>query len=349
MFKKLIALFSAVILMLSANTFSVSANNIEKESENKIKITFVEKASPKSIISFISDNNVDIESFTVEAICGSETLTSGYIVNESAAFDVLWNDFITKQTALLSESMRNNRSANSVSSMNTMLNALNTNNIQISVISNSSNSLDAKTLSAYNIVDETNLIEASSRSEQKIIENKTRSTSASNWLPSSGHAGAWNSQNVLDATYMEVWYRWNTAAELSTLTNDDDSTLEADLVFYNYDGSAISTAWYDGNYTYTTNQPRPYQDTQAFDDEDEAVFSIGCSDASSLSAGVDYYWAAYGNQTGSSGCKAKVNFQRGHRILNSLYEETWNIYGDETVKVVAFNEWNTATSPYAYF
>ena len=348
MIKKIMALFSAFVLMLTASSFSVSANNAVEKEPQEIKIIFDENTSIKLIASYVDNKDINVNHSIVEVDHGEETITSGYVVNESAKFDVLWSDFIAKQTALLSESMEKNRSSESIDSMQTMLNAITSNYIKVSVKTNLSNVSEVNSISVNDIVDRVELIETLSSSANKTV-NETKSARASNWVPSSGHAGAWRSQNVSDATYMEVWYRWDTAAELSTLTNDNDSTLEADLVFYNYDGNAMSTAWYDGNYTYTTNQPRPYQDTQAFDDEDEAVFSIGCSDASSLRHGVDYYWAAYGNRTSSNGCKAKVNFQRGHRILNSLYEETWNIYGDETVKVVAFNDWNTSTSPYAYF
>lgn len=348
MIKRIMALFSAFILMLSAGSFSVSANSAAEKEPQEIKIIFDENTSIKSIASYIDNKDINVNHIIVEADHGKETITSGYVVNESAEFDVLWSDFVAKQTALLSESMEKNRSSESLDSIQTMLNAITSNDIKVSVKTNSSNVSEVNSFSANDIVDRVELIETLSSSEQKTV-NETQNTRASNWLPSSGHAGAWRSQNVSDATYMEVWYRWDTAAELSTLTNDNDSTLEADLVFRNYDGEAISTEWYDGNYTYNTNQPRPYQDTQAFDSNNEAVFSIGCSDASSLRHGVDYYWIAYGNRTSSNGCKAKVNFQRGHRILNSLYEETWNIYGDETVKVVPFENWNTATSPYAYF
>lgn len=348
MFKKITALFSAFILIFSVNSFSASANTAHDEEPDEIKITFAEKTNIKSIASYIDNKNINVELITVEIEHGEETITSGYVVNEPAEFDVLWNDFIAKHSALLTESAESNRSSKSTSSMQAMVNAITTNNIRVSVKTNSLNISEITAANSNNVVDKVEVIKTSSPSLQSDV-NETVSSRASNWLPASGHAGAWNSQNVSDATYMEVYYRWNNASQLSTLTNDNDSTLEADLVFYNYDDSAISTAWYDGNYVFNTNQPRPYQDTKAFDGKDEAVFSIGCSDASSLRAGVDYYWAAYGNRTGSTGCKAKVNFQRGHRVINSLYEETWNIFGDETVRVVQFSDWNTATNPYAYF
>lgn len=166
---------------------------------------------------------------------------------------------------------------------------------------------------------------------------------ASNWVPTSGYANAWPSQNVSDATYLEVSYRWNSASALSTLTNDKDSTLEPDLVFYNYDGTAMCTGWYSGNYTYSTNQPRAYLDTAAFDKPDEPVFTIGCSSAEDLEEDTDYYWIAYGNQN-SSGSKAKLNFQRGHRVLDWIYEQPWNIFGDETVTVIPFSDWDTSTT-----
>ena len=91
-------------------------------------------------------------------------------------------------------------------------------------------------------------------SSEPVVAQNNASTRATNWALTSGSASAWTSQNVSDVTYLEARYKWNSASALSTLTNDSDSTLEADLVLYNYDQEALATNWYDGNYTYSMNQ-----------------------------------------------------------------------------------------------
>jgi hypothetical protein len=58
-------------------------------------------------------------------------------------------------------------------------------------------------------------------------------------------------------------------------------------VFYNYDGTAMCTEWYSGNYTYNTNQPCAYLDTTALNNSDEPVFTIDCSSAEELEAETD--------------------------------------------------------------
>lgn len=348
--KKIFVLLMSVLIMFSvASTFS-HANIVDNASE-MVQITFAKDASVDQVNAFIAGNNVVVKSFLAVADIDH---SSGYIVVNEADFETLWLDFLIKQEALLKEAIESNYSEQVIADLQIMLSALENNDLQISVefrnpigtISNywySSDIVENVQISDFNV-------DADISSAEKIdAEASYLSTSASNWLPTSGWARAWNSTQISDATFMEVLYCWDSASELSTLTDDSDSILEGDLVFYNYDGSAIATEWYDDNYTYTTNQPRPYLDTQFLDNEEEPVFCIGCSDASSLVAGTNYYWIGYGNQTGSSGCKAKLYFQRGHRAISSLYEQSWNIFADETVIVIPFSEWNTTNNDIAYF
>lgn len=335
-------------IVLVTSIISISAATTTENNPDKVKITFVPKAQTKAIEEYVTQNNIVLDSFVVTASVGSENLSSGYIINNPAEFDVLWSDFVSTQKALLTEGITRNNENDSSVEMQEMLDALLSNKIQLSITCNEP-SLKMRSGNYLNseLIENIEYIEAAtSYKEEDAI---SLAASASNWVPTSGYASAWPSNNVEDATYMDVHYQWDAAESLSTLTSKSDSTLEADLVFYNYDGTAISNAWYSGNYTYSTNQPNPYQDTKAFDNSNEAVFSIGCSKASALEAEKDYYWIALGNQTGSTGCKAKLNFQRGHRFINSLYEETWNIFGDETVTVIPFSSWNTGDNGRAYF
>lgn len=340
-----IALSLVLISTLSINAFAIEPDDIT--SPEKIKITFLSNVETEKIGAFVSENGIVMDSFSVTT---NDENTSGYVINKQDNFDGLWSEFVEMQTALLSEGIENNKNTQVGKDMQESLNAILSNDFQMAIVCDNPSSLSRSAgLIGLDIVESIEPINSTTT-----IENESTTyaeTRATNWVPTSGSASAWASQNVSDATYLEVHYKWDGSYALSYLTNDSDSTLEADLVFYNYDGTAIATDWYKGNYTYNTNQPRPYQDTKAFDNRDEPVFCIGCSDASSLKAHTDYYWIAYANKTGSTGCMAKLNMQRGHRLLDFLYEQTWNVFGDETKTVIPFSSWDTSktgTATYYY-
>lgn len=343
--RKILSLAAATVLALSFSVPAFAEEPIDSPSTEKVKITFTPNVQTESIDNFVSNNAITMDSFTITI---DDTYTSGYVINTPDDFNALWSDFVSMQTNLLSEGINHNGGSQMGNDLQTTLNAINSNDFQMAIICDNPSSLARSSdLIGAEIVESIEPVETQS---SVTTENEALvSTRASNWVPTSGSASAWPSQNVSDATYLEARYEWNSASDLSTLTNDSDSTLEADLVFYNYDGEALATDWYDGNYTYSTNQPRPYQDTQAFDNPDEPVFCVGCSDASALTAGTEYYWIAYGNETGSDGCKAKLNMQRGHRIIDGIYEQTWNIFGDETETVISFSSWDTTKSGTATF
>lgn len=345
--KKVTSMILSTILILSTNLTAFAAEPMSTTVPEKVEITFAANVQTQNIESFVTGNNIAMDSFTITV---EDTLTSGYVINEQADFNTLWNDFVTMQVALLSEGISANNESQASGDMQTMLDALESKDFQMSIVCNMPTSLTRSGLVGADIVESIHPIASQTTAVREENSVSVASASASNWLPTSGSASAWPSQNVSDATYLEVRYEWESASDLSTLTNDTDSTLEADLVFYNYDDTALATGWYTGgNYTYNTNQPRAYQDTQAFDNPDEPVFTIGCSDASALAAKTEYYWIAYGNETGSAGCKAKLSFQRGNRLVDNVYEETWNIFAEETVIVIPFSSWNTTTSGTAYF
>jgi hypothetical protein len=337
------------------SVFAASTDNsdfgvINESMVDRLNISFVEDAQLSEIEAFIESGNIVLNSFMVTTEVNDITYTSGYVINIPDEFGELWEDFLYLQTSLLAEGINANEDLTIISDMQTMMDALEEGNIQLSIVCEiPSVSTHHNDFTYADIIDSVqqldNAIQPSSNSSMSL-----QSTMASNWVPTSGYASCWASQNVSDATYLEAIYRWNNDNALSTLTNDSDSTLEADLVLYNYDNQALATSWHS-NYTYSTNQPSPYQDTQAFDSDDEVVFSIGCSDASSLESGVDYYWIAYGNETSSTECMAKLNFQRGHRVLNWIYGEKWNVFGDETVVKIPFSSWTAQADLYqhAYF
>lgn len=344
------ALVVVVCLLMSMFSMTASATEVQDAPEEKVKITFVADTLIESIATFVEINDISMDSFSVANTTGESECTSGYVINEQDSFERLWDDFVSEQVALLSEGIESFGDNEAANDMSAMLAALENNTIQMSVICETASPLArSNSYLGAEIVESIEVLSSHAADEAPEEDAPATRASYGNWLPTYGWGGAWPSSTVSDATYLEVSYRWDYAYQLAGLTGDADSTFEADLVLYNYDDTAMATGWHSGNYSYNTNQPRPYKDTQAFDNGDEPVFCIGCSDASSLVAGKDYYWIAYGNETGSTSCKAKLNLQRGSRLIDAIYEQTWNIFGDETVTIISFTEWNTATNPKKYF
>ncbi|MCD7754798.1 MAG: hypothetical protein LUJ09_00440 [Firmicutes bacterium] len=346
---KLISLTAAVGMLIALGSTTVSAAEATNDTDATLKITFFAETKPREISEFVETNEITLESFTVKSILGITECTSGYVINEQLDFESMWDEFVYMQTALLSEGIESFEDSSATDDMSFMLEAIMNNDVQTSIICENADITQSYAFVGSEIIESVEVLDSCAIETLGEDELKSSKSSYGNWLPTYGWGGAWPSSNVADATYLEVSYRWDYAYQLAGLTEDEDSTFEADLVLYNYDNTAMATDWYSGNYTYNTNQPRPYRDTKAFDNDDEPVFCIGCSDAASLVAGKDYYWIAYGNETGSSSCKAKLNLQRGHRVIDSIYEETWNIFGDETITAIPFSSWNTATDPKKYF
>lgn len=151
---------------------------------------------------------------------------------------------------------------------------------------------------------------------------------------------------VMRNSYLSMKYEYDSASDLSTLTNDSDSTLEAEIVLHNYNDDALADDWYDdegSSWTFASNQPRAYIDTQAFDNSNEVCFTIGCASAEDLESGTEYYWRAYGNETGEDGGSVKVYFQRGNRFIDNNYTP-FNIFQEETVVVIHFSDWSSGVS-----
>ncbi len=342
--KRLLSTLFIFLIFVMIRYIPVSASSgSEVEIHNVIKIDFEEFATIEDIDRLLEENKIYIHSFTVSS---DGNISSGYTVTDSPAnFKTLWYDFYYKQHLLLSEGIEYNNGSTASDDMKKMLESLRAGEYTISVICYIPVDYNEEILNCSEIISEIN------NYSNECGRNVTPSTGdrTSNWVPTSGFAVAQASQNISDATYLEVHYMWNSASALSTLTNDSVSTLEGDLVFYNYDGNAISTAWYSGNVTYSTNQPYAYQDTQSLDDPNEPCFSIGCSAASLLSSNTDYYWIAYGNKTASTGCMAKLNFQRGYRLISNIYSQTWNVFGIETETVIPFSSWNTGNTYIRFF
>lgn len=352
-----------LILIMIVGTSSLALANVEVNVEanmpvNKISIVIDSTATVEDVMELVESKRLHMDSFYSEFNLNGEIITCGYVINQKENFTLLWKDYTEKQTALLSEAMDvNAENEEMIRGLEGLLSAFENNEVKISSIICNNVTPDVinniKTENAE-FVDDVLLMPVSketmdvgeeltiSKAYNNDIYSVTDTVAANTWVPTSGTAYAWPSGEYSNATYLQLDYRWSSNARMTALTQNSKSTLEGEIVFYNYDDSAIATQWY--NQTYVTNQPSPYLDTQFLDGSDEINFTVGSSYASSMTADKLYYWYAYGNRTNSNGCKAKVDFQRGHRLIAENFGDTWNVFGDQTEVVVSFSEWNTGTS-----
>lgn len=341
-FKLCAVLLVAVMLTAtSAFAYEIALSNTNSE---KTALLFDESATVLDIAEIIDENQILVDSFTTVIPNGSSEITCGFVVRETDEFSNLWDEFIKQQTALLSDAMvANAGNAKILEDILATKHALENGNIQITEIvcdgDIKTKNIDSAGMNLIQKVEKVEMCTEEAMPPQK--SEIGAQAAASNWLPTSGSAFVWPSGSYDDATYLQVNYEWDSSSKLSTLTNNTASTLEGEIVLRNYDGEAIANRW-NTNYAYTTNQPRAYRDTQFLDGSDECCFTVGCSDASALEAGKQYYWYAYGNRTESESCDVKVYFQRGHRLPAGIYDTAWNVFADETKIVIRFSDWNTA-------
>lgn len=312
------------------------------DEDNQTILILNDNVNENEIDVFVSENHIEVKEIVSKLSYKGRDVTFGFVVNDQKSFLDLWLDFNLQEISLLEEAMdANSDNLDVVKELENSLKAFQNGKVNIDQIL-CAGSLNVKSLknsediiSEYYIENITeNKVDVKKQNEEKI-----NATKASNWLPTSGNAYAWPSSGYPGTTYLEVVYKWNSSSAMSGFSSD--STLEAEIVLYNYDGGAISTAW-NSNYAYTSNQPYAYRDTQVLDNSNEPNFTIGCAAASNCVAGTNYYWIAYGNQTSSGSCKAKVSFQRGYRLVPSIYS-TWNIFPLETTIVVPFSQWTTGS------
>lgn len=168
------------------------------------------------------------------------------------------------------------------------------------------------------------------------------------WVPSEGYSLILDSTVYTDTFYLSASWSWDSDARLSGFS-DSNETFELDYVcgedygfsneWYNYaSGSLLKGTYWD------TNQPRPYWDTIAFD-SDEIAFSVGCSDATMFEKDVTYYWWAYCKENPNfTDDEAKISAQRGYRLSPFVYEDTWNVFSEETVKIVPYSDWSVPST-----
>jgi len=129
--KKTVSMILSVVLMLSVSVPAMAAEPIDATTPEKVEITFVPNIQPQSIETFVNENNITMDSFTITV---GDTHTSGYVINEQSDFDTLWDDFVTMQTALLSEGISANSTSQASSDMQIMLDALESNDFQMAIV-----------------------------------------------------------------------------------------------------------------------------------------------------------------------------------------------------------------------
>lgn len=358
--KKLISLAIVLTFMISALSVSlVSAipdkekSNVEKHNitTDEVEVVFRDGVFLHDLRKINENENLTIRQIVTESVIDEESYTTFHVINGKKDIEEIITEYTKQFEALLIDSIAFKSSAEK-SKLEKQLKKFNDNgkSLELSKIYIEYN--DNSNMKEFEKIFKNDIERISDKPIKKnnneVSENEvvTIKTSASNWVPTSGQGAVFPSTVTTDATYLEVEYKYNSASDLSTLTGDEDSTLEGELVLYNYNDEALADNWYadhGSSWTFVSNQPYAYIDTQAFDNSDEPRFTIGCASAKDLTSGTDYYWRAYGNETGQSGGSVKLYFQRGHRIIDSIYSP-WNIFQDETVVVIPFSSWPSSVS-----
>lgn len=165
------------------------------------------------------------------------------------------------------------------------------------------------------------------------------------WVPTDVFVQASESSDNSNWRYMFLQFIWGSADNLSGFENDSNETLEMDLVMYNYDGNAwaYNTAGSTRGTMWDSNQPLAYLDTQFDDGTNERPFSVGAPDASLFQPSTFYYWWINALDTSSSTSMAKLQAQRGYRSPSNMYT-TWNVFSEQTVNLIPFNQFTVPGS-----
>lgn len=306
------------------------------------------EASDAQIIELLNES--DITELRTTSTVNGEIYTTGYVLAETTKLDDAINNFGERYYSMLLETKEAYKDTNP--EMYAVFAARLENYIaegmaiSAVVIEGELNEQIAQEVKNNKLVQQVDLISAPSfNNNDKTNNNKTGTKIASatgNWVPTSGNAVVWNSTQYDDAVYMNLIWSWDSDASMTLYQSENNITLEAEIVFYNYDGKGHAVGWYSGDWTYDTNQPSPYFDTQFnFGNKDEVPYTIGSYDATGFESGKNYYWVCFGDVNNPDGSKAKIYFQRGHKLFG--INSTWTIFADETEIVVGFNEWNTGT------
>lgn len=115
-------------------------------------------------------------------------------------------------------------------------------------------------------------------------------------------------------------FYWSSAAR-NQLASYARSTFEPDFITYNYDRKY----YFAKNITsWSTTMPNGYKDTNARDDENERVYTIGTSNAKNLKSGQTYQTVFITNAGNATTDKGKIVAQRGQHLVGCT--STWCIF-----------------------
>lgn len=136
--------------------------------------------------------------------------------------------------------------------------------------------------------------------------------------------------------YGRLYFTWS-STNLANLKACDAVTFEPDFVTYNYDDkhyySSDITSW-------SSTMPSAYQDTNAFDSDDERVYTVGTSDASKLVASTRYTTFFRSPAGNASADTMKVVAQKGYRFPSICYS-TWCIFADASKRFPGGSVWKS--------
>lgn len=300
-------------------------------------------ASDTQIVELLNES--DVTELQTTSTVNGEIYTTGYVLAETIELDDAINNFEERYYSMLLETKEAYKDTNPemYAVFEARLENYITEGMSISavVVEGELNEQVTQEVKNNEFVRQIESISVSPSSNS--YEAGARAAAATgNWVPTSGSATVWNSSQYKDAVYMNLNWSWDSDSDMTLYQSSDNITLEAEIVFYNYDGEGHAVGWYSGDWTYDTNQPSPYIDTQFnFGNKDEVPYTIGSYDATGFKSGKNYYWVCFGDVNNPDGSMAKIYFQRGHKLFG--INSTWTIFADETEIVVGFNKWNTGT------
>lgn len=330
-------------LAVEGQTGGLSSAEEDAYSLPQKTIISFDEASDAQIVELLNES--DVTELQTTSTVNGEIYTTGYVLAETTELDDAINNFEERYYSMLLETKEAYKDNNP--EMYAVFEARLENyiaegmSISAVVVDGELNGQVAQEVKNNDLVRQIESISVSPSSNSD--EARTRAAAATgNWVPTSGSAAVWNSTQYDDAVYMNLNWSWDSDSDMTLYQNTDNVTLEAEIVFYNYDGEGHAVGWYSGDWTYDTNQPSPYIDTQFnFGNKDEVPYTIGSYDATEFESGKNYYWVCFGDVNNPDGSKAKIYFQRGHKLFG--ISSTWTIFADETEIVVGFNDWNTGT------
>ena len=133
--------------------------------------------------------------------------------------------------------------------------------------------------------------------------------------------------------YTTQFSAWNDAGkETYSDSGSWNDTYEHETVFYNYDGSAYSSAPLPGS-SYWSDFPDYYLDTQALDGNKEYNIAVGTFDPDLFATGIWYRTDVRLNSATSSQSFYKISGQKGYSLCET---GPWCVSNEQTAILIPF-------------